>query len=54
MVIVCPWRLVVLLSEFSRCGQQDCTCDEGDALVYYIEAQRLISRQACGDNNVKV
>ena len=33
-----PRRDVVLLSELSRCVQQDCTCDEGDAMVYYIEA----------------
>ena len=52
-VIVSPWRHVVLLSELSRCVQQDCTCDEGDAMAYYIEAQRLISRQACGEGNVK-
>ena len=37
-VIVSPWRHVVLLSELSRCVQQDCTCDEGDAVIYYIEA----------------
>ena len=37
-VIVSPWRHVVLLSELSRCVQQDCTCDEGDAMAYYIEA----------------
>ena len=33
-----PWRLVVLLSELSKCVQQDCTRDEGDAMVYCIEA----------------
>ena len=54
MVIVSPWRLVVFLSELSRCVQQDCTCVEGDAMVYYIEAPRLVSRQACGESNVKV
>ena len=54
MVIVSPWRHVVLLSGLSRCVQQDCTCDEGDAMVYYTEALRLISRQAFGDINAKV
>ena len=44
MVFVSPWRHAVLLSELSRCVQQDCTCDEGDAMVYYIEAKRLVSR----------
>ena len=54
MVTVSPWRHVVLLSELSRCLQQDCTCDEGDAMVYYVEALRLVSKQACGESNVKV
>ena len=49
VVFVSPRRHVVLLSELSRCVQQDCTCDEGDAMVYYIEAYRLVSRQACGE-----
>ena len=53
MVIVSPWPHVVLLSEHSRCVQQDCTCDEGVAMVYYVEAKRLVSRQACGESNVK-
>ena len=53
MVIVSPWRHVILLSELSRCVQQDCTCDEGDAMVHYFEAQRLVSKQACGESNVK-
>ena len=38
MVIVSPGGHAVFLSELSRCVQQDCTCDEGDAVVYYIEA----------------
>ena len=38
VLIESPRRHVVLLSELSRCVQQDCTCDEGDAMVYYIEA----------------
>ena len=32
------WRHVALLSELSRCVQLDCTCDDGDAMVFYIEA----------------
>ena len=53
MLIESPRRHVVLLSELSRCVQHDCTCDEGDAKVYCIEASCLISRQACGESNVK-
>ena len=54
MLTESPRRHVVLLSELSRCVQPDCTCDEGDAMVYYIEAWRLASRLACGENNLKV
>ena len=54
MVIVSPWRHVVLLSELSRSVQQDCTCGEGDAMVNYFKARRLVSKQACGESNVKV
>ena len=54
MVTVSPLRHVVLLSEHSRCVQQDCTCDEGDAMVNCAEAQLLVSRQVCGESNVKV
>ena len=54
MVIASPWRHVVRLSELSRCVQQDCTCVEGDAMVCYFEAMRLVSKQACGESNVKV
>ena len=34
MAYVSPGRQAVLRSELSRCVQQDCTCDEGDAMVY--------------------
>ena len=53
MLTESPRRHVVLLCEHSRCVQQDCTCDEGDAMVYYIGAWRLISRPACDESNVK-
>ena len=54
MLIESPRRHGVLLSALSRFVQQDCTCDEGDAMAYYIEAKRLTSLQACGERNVKV
>ena len=54
MVFIIPWRHVVLLSELSRSAKQDCICDEGDAMEYFIQAYRLVFRQACGESNVKV
>ena len=54
MVIVSPRRHAVLLSELSRCVLQGCTCDGGDAMVYHIEALRLLSKKACGGCNVEL
>ena len=54
MLTESPRRHVVLLSELSRCVQQDCTCDDGDVMVFDIEAKRLVFRQACGESNVEV
>ena len=53
-VIVSSWRHVVLLSELSRCVQQDCTFGEGDAMAYCSEAKCLIPWQGCGESNVKL
>ena len=43
-----------MLCGLSRCVQQDCTCDEGDAMAYCSEAKCLIPWQGCGESNVKL